>query len=412
MHVLTLSWEYPPKIVGGIARVVHDLTKEMVRQGVEVTVITCGAHDLPEYEQDGKLHIYRVLPYPIEHYDFLQWVTHLNLAMAEKAARLVASGASFDMIHAHDWITAYSSKVLKGMLNCPLVSTIHATEWGRNDGLHNDLQRYISNVEWYLAYESARVIVNSRYMENQLGGIFQLPQDKIRIVPNGVDASMFQSDPLPTEFKCKYAQEDEKVLFYVGRLVQEKGVHLILEAIPIIAAAYPRFKVIIAGKGPGLEPLRRMATQMGIDDRIYFTGFIDDDERNRLYRIADAAIFPSLYEPFGIVALEGMAARVPVVVADTGGLRETVDNGVDGLKFEAGSSADLSEKLLYLLNHPEEMQKMGNKGYEKVMKHFNWCMLTEKILGIYSEVLTHNIPSVEETYKKGWFDEGYHYGRW
>lgn len=401
MHLLTLSWEYPPKIVGGIARVVHDLTKAMAVQDMHVTVVTVGDAAHESCLENNRLQICRVAPYAIEHYDFLQWVTHLNLSLLEKAASLAFSGSRFDLIHAHDWITAYSALVLKGLLQAPLVSTIHATEWGRNQGLHNDLQRYISNVEWHLTYESSRVIVNSHYMEHQLRGIFGLPSDKIRVIPNGVDAAAFVCPPTEPSFKTQYAAQHEQIVFALGRLVPEKGFHTLLEAVPKLAASVPNLKVVIAGKGPELEALKAKAESLAILHKVYFTGFIDDAERNRLLSIADAAVFPSLYEPFGIVALEAMAARVPVVVSDTGGLRETVDHGVDGLKFSPGDPEDLADQLQRVLTHRAWAASLARRGYDKAVGTYNWPRLAQQTLGIYSEVLQHTKVSEIPKMQKG-----------
>ena len=121
------------------------------------------------------------------------------------------------------------------------------------------------------------------------------------------------------EFRRQYAAPDEKMVFFIGRLVTEKGVGVLIEAVPIILSRYPNCKFVVAGKGPALDYLMRRARELGVYERIYFTGFVDDAVRNNLYHVADVAVFPSLYEPFGIVALEAMAAQVPVVVSNVGG---------------------------------------------------------------------------------------------
>jgi glycosyltransferase involved in cell wall biosynthesis len=271
-----------------------------------------------------------------------------------------------------------------------LISTIHATEFGRNNGLHNDTQRYISNVEWWLTYESWRVICNSKYMENQLMSFFQLPLDKIRMIPNGVQIENFQTKAVDKEFKTNYSSYDEKLVFYVGRLVQEKGVHILIQAIPHVLRQYNNVKFVISGTGPYADHLKKMAIDLGINNKIYFTGFIDDDTRNKLFKISDTAVFPSLYEPFGIVALEGMAAQVPVIVSDTGGLREIVNHGKDGMKFTCGSSEDLAAQIVTLLRNPQMAARIALSGLKKVKELYNWELISEHTLEVYKEVLKQN----------------------
>ncbi|MBE3101169.1 MAG: glycosyltransferase family 4 protein [Firmicutes bacterium] len=411
MKILTLSWEYPPRIVGGIARVVYDLTQEMSQKGIDNYILTCGEEGLRKQESRKNLNIYRVNPYNIEGYDFIQWVYHLNMAMVEKAVQLYMEGIRFDIIHVHDWITAFCGRTLKGIFKIPLVSTIHATEFGRNSGLHNDMQKYISNIEWWLTYESNRVIVNSRFMENQLTGFFQLQKDKISIVHNGVRVEDFASNDPSQQFRGKYAAENEKIIFHIGRIVQEKGLQVLIDAIPLLLKDFQAFKVVIAGKGPFLDTIKKHAAELGIEDKIYFTGFIDDATRNMLFRASDAAVFPSLYEPFGIVALEGMAARIPVVVSDTGGLRETIEQEKDGLKFSSGSSKDLAAKLLYVLKNPEQSKKMAENGYKKVKNSYSWSDISDRVICIYNEVLNNTNNPLVINLQKGWLNEGHHYGR-
>lgn len=184
MKILMLTWEYPPRIVGGIARVVHDLSHRLIKDGHEVTVVTYKEGDLPEYENDKGVEVYRVENFMIHPTNFIEWVLQLNFNMAAKATELMNKNGKFDVIHAHDWLTASSAKMLKQSFNIPLVATIHATEAGRNSGIHDETQRYINDTEWMLTYEATEVIVNSNFMKGHVQGLFGLPFDKINVVPN------------------------------------------------------------------------------------------------------------------------------------------------------------------------------------------------------------------------------------
>ncbi|OPY57314.1 MAG: Glycogen synthase [Pelotomaculum sp. PtaU1.Bin035] len=385
MRVLMLSWEYPPKSVGGLAQHVYDLTNAMVENGVDVHLITSGGQGTPFFENVHGVKVYRVEPYQVSSHDFVTWVAQFNIALLERAISLLDDLGEIHVLHAHDWLVAYAARALKHAWKKPLVATIHATEYGRNQGLHNDIQRHISDIEWWLTYESWRVICCSHYMEGELRNIFQVPQDKITVIPNGVDHTNFKVRETSAQ-RSDYAAPDEKIVFYVGRLVREKGVQVLLDAAPEILTHHPQTKFVIAGKGPFMDSLRRQAMMLGIANRVYFTGYINDVVRNNLYSWADVAVFPSLYEPFGIVALESMAARTPVVVADSGGLAEIVNHGLDGLKAYTGDSHSLAQNILAILKQPGLGNKLKENAYRRALNEFNWRKIAWQTASVYREV--------------------------
>lgn len=390
MRILMLSWEYPPRIVGGISRVVHDLAQKLGQQGNEVHIVTCREVGTPDEEKDKYVFVHRVGIYEINTCNFVDWVLQLNYALIERSIKLLNSEGHFDVIHAHDWVVAFTARVLKNSYRIPLVSTIHATESGRNWGIHNDTQRYINNVEWWLTYESWKVVVNSGYMYNEVRRLFDLPADKIRVIPNGVDLGKFNSIDRDMNFRRKYAADNEKIIFFIGRLVNEKGAHVLLDAMPKVIVNYYDVKLVIAGKGPQMDFLKEKSALLGISHKVYFTGYISDEELGRLYKCVDIAVFPSLYEPFGIVALEGMVADVPVVVSDTGGLGEIVEHGVDGMKAYVGNANSLADSILEILHNPEKADKMKKKAYDKIISTYNWDVISNKMMKTYEEVLIEN----------------------
>ncbi|ABO50845.1 glycosyl transferase, group 1 [Desulforamulus reducens MI-1] len=387
MRVVTFSWEYPPLSVGGLAQHVYDLTIAMARQDVDLHVITCGSPDTPDYEKIQGVHVYRVTSFKVSSPDFVTWVMQLNMAMIERFITLFHELEQVDIIHAHDWLVAYAAKVCKHSHKIPLISTIHATEWGRNNGLHNDIQRHISDIEWWLTYESWRVICCSEYMQGQLTHIFQLPVDKINIIPNGVEPTNFKFDPKTPVKRDTFANPHEKIVYYVGRLVPEKGVQVLLEAVPKILHYHPNTKFVIAGKGSFEGELKHKAVQIGISDKIYFTGYVNDMTRNSLYHYADVAVFPSLYEPFGIVALEAMAAQTPVVVSDNGGLGEIVQHGFNGMKSYTGNANSLADSILHCLMDNNSARQMKERAYNDVIKKYNWQGIAKQTRQVYQEII-------------------------
>ncbi|MDA8333541.1 MAG: glycosyltransferase family 4 protein [Peptococcaceae bacterium] len=394
MKVLMFSREFPPQKVGGLAQHVYDLSRFLARRRLEVHLFTGGGAQAPAYERVEGVHVHRTTPYQVSATDFAAGVIQFNVALLERVMSQFQGPEGFDVIHGHDWLVAYAAKALKHAWRLPLVATIHATEWGRNNGLHNALQRHISDVEWWLAYEAWRVICCSRYMEDEVRRVFQVPADKIVVIANGVERQRFAVVP-ETLRRDDYAAPDEEIVFCAGRLVREKGVQVLLSAAPRIFAGYPRTKLVIAGSGPFEPELRHLAAHLGIGHRVYFTGHLDETRLKQFLRWAAVAVFPSLYEPFGIVALEAMAAQTPVVVSDTGGLSEIVRHGVDGLKFNTGKPESLADTVMALLNNRSLGRRLIQEAHRRLAADYNWDTLAGRTAQVYREV-------VAESRKQAW----------
>lgn len=396
MKILMLTWEYPPRIVGGIARVVHDLSHRLIKDGHEVTVITYKEDNLPEYENDKGVEVYRVENYMIHPTNFIEWILQLNFNMAEKATQLINEKGKFDVIHAHDWLTTSSAKMLKQSFNIPLVATIHATESGRNSGIHDETQRYINDTEWMLTYEATEVIVNSNYMKGHVQGLFGLPFDKINVIPNGINLTNFNGIERDYNFRRQYAMDNEKIILYVGRLVYEKGIQHLISAMPKILNGYNDAKLVIAGKGGMLDELKAQVEYMGLSNKVYFTGYLNAKQVQKIYKCADIAVFPSTYEPFGIVALEAMLAGVPTVVSDIGGLNEIIDHGINGMKSYAGNPNSIADSVLSLLYDGQLSTSVSKKAKQKVKEEFNWTKIAQDTHYIYEKAICKTVAEKQK----------------
>ncbi|MBS1990630.1 MAG: glycosyltransferase family 4 protein [Cyanobacteria bacterium SZAS LIN-2] len=385
-RVLMLSWEYPPRIIGGLARVVWALSQELAKMGLEVHVVTADHPGEPEHSIDaGGVHVHRVKTQTDTTPDFLTWVNRLNFGLLQYAIQIHRQ-TPFDIIHAHDWMVTDAAWVMKSGFGIPFVATMHATESGRMHGTHNDLQRYIHQMEWRLTFEAWEVIVNSHAMHSELQHLFKMPADKIVIVPNGTDPSVFDFEFDPRTMRNNYAWEHEQIVLYVGRMVREKGVQVLLDAAPRVLSERPGTQFLLVGTGYYLEDLKRQAAALGISDNTHFLGYVGDEELKRLYKCANAVCIPSLYEPFGIVALEGMAAQVPVVTTDVGGLRDFVEHMVTGVTTYAGDPASLAWGLLQVLRNPELAQRLKETGYDKVQHIYNWKVIARRTYEVYEKV--------------------------
>jgi glycosyltransferase involved in cell wall biosynthesis len=390
MYVLQLSWEYPPHIVGGLGRHVAELSPALARAGARVSVVTPHLRDGAfASTRRPRMHVLRVPPPVMAGYDFPTFVAQTGRALEQAAIALVGSGRRPDIVHAHDWLTAEAAIALKHRWRVPLLATIHATERGRGrGGLDGNGAQAINDIEWRLSYEAWRVIVCSRFMAGQIADYFSAPADKIDVVANGVRVTRgpFDGPAERAAFRARFVGPDEARVFSVGRVVFEKGLHVLVEAWRTVAAAAPA-RLVIAGTGEYLEQLKAQAAALGLDGRILFTGFIDDADRDRLYHAADVAVFPSLYEPFGIVALEACAARCPVVVSAAGGLAEVIDLGVTGLVVPVGDSPALAESVLACLRDPAGAQARAELALRMVRSRYTWGQIAAATMAVYRRVL-------------------------
>ena len=392
-----LTWEYPPRVVGGISKVVYDLSHKMVKEGNEVTVITYKEGDnVKYYENDKGVEVYRVDNYMIRPNNFIDWIMQLNFNMITKVNEIINKNGKFDVIHAHDWLVAYSAKSIKESYNIPLISTIHATESGRNSGIHDETQRYINDSEWMLTYESSEVIVNSNYMKNEVQRLFGLPYDKINVIPNGVNLQLFSNVNIDYDFRRQYAMDNEKIILYVGRLVYEKGIQNLIAAMPKVLDRYHDSKLIICGRGGMIDELREQVKYLGIENKVYFAGYCDSKKMQKMYKCADVAVFPSTYEPFGIVAIESMLSGTPTIVSDVGGLNEIIEHGVTGMKSYAGNANSIADSVLSLLFDPKLCANISQNAIKKVRENYNWSKITDSTYYVYQLAIGKTVQEKEE----------------
>ncbi|PNJ90605.1 glycoside hydrolase [Cylindrospermopsis raciborskii C04] len=386
MKILVLSWEFPPRIVGGIARHVGELYPELVKLGHEIHLITPDVKQASPYEVVEGIYVHRV---PVAHsHDFFHWVVNLNLSMGHYGGKLIKEGY-FDIIHAHDWLVGDAAIALKHNFKIPLVATIHATEYGRCNGIHNDIQNYVHSKENELAYNAWRIIVCTKYMQKEVTRALQSPPDKIDIIYNGIrpEKKRHHRDFHAQNFRRQFAADHEKIVYYVGRITHEKGIPVLLNAAPQILwemGGYVKFVIIGGGN---TDHLKQQAWDLGIWDKCYFTGFLSDDYLDKFQTLADCAVFPSLYEPFGIVALESFAARVPVIVSDTGGFPEVIEHTKTGIITQVNNPRSLARGILEVLKNPGYGKWLVDNAYQELERRFCWTELAQKTVTVYEKVL-------------------------
>jgi len=388
MRVLVLSWEYPPLIEGGLARHVRKLAEQLVVQGVDVHVLARGLDDSPaEEELDGVMvHRVREPERPSDLGEFVAWIEHMNADMLAAGVE-VGDRWDFDLVHGHDWLVAVAGDHLANRFRCPLVVTVHATEYGRHQGwVDKHPQSHIHGVEEWMTNRADRVIACSSYMREHVADIYGLGEERIAVIPNGIDpADLVPVDDLD-ELRARFAAPDERLVLLVGRLVYEKGFQLALEALPGLIERVGNVRFLVAGSGTAEQELREQATRLGLDPHGTFLGWIGDDVLHSLYRIADLTVVPSIYEPFGLVALEAMASGCPCLVADTGGLREVVPNDDVGLRFHSRDPDSLGQMAERLLTDSELRDRLVAEASEHVLT-FDWADVARRTREVYAELV-------------------------
>lgn len=391
LRVLMFSWEYPPHVNGGLGNHVKFLVPALAELGLDLHVVTPrlnGAEPVEVLEPGFTVHRVKLADW--QSGDIVTDVYEANSRMTGYTEYLIGDHGPFDVIHAHDWLVALSAFHFKHEYKWPLVATVHATERGRYGGAVNGpLSAAIDRFEWQLCYETWRIIVTSQFMVEQLWNYWRVPADKLDIIPNGVDLADHRRfiDHDLREFRRQYATDDEQIVFHIGRLVHEKGAHTLIQAAPKILSEFPHARVLIAGRGPLRSELERMVLDLGVSDRVDILGFISTADRDRLYQVADVAVFPSLYEPFGIVALEAMAAGTPVVASNVGGFAEMVDSHETGLLHASGDPDSLAWAVQEVLRNSQAAHAWCRNALEELRTVFSWTHVAEETVDVYERVV-------------------------
>jgi glycosyltransferase involved in cell wall biosynthesis len=377
-----LSWEFPPRIVGGIARHCFGLAKGLVEMGHNVHIVTLDFPGSPLYENRNGINIHRV-KIELGHPNFITWTFIFNHFLEKKIAHL-SQDIKFDIIHIHDWLTAPAGIASKNYLNKPLISTVHSLEIGRVQELRSPDSYMIDGLEWWMTYESSKIILCSNSMRTELNDHFNIPKEKVTVIPNAIDPYVYDKYIDTKKIKNNYGIEDKsKLVLFVGRLVPQKGVEYLIDAVPLVTNRSVYFYII--GDGWSRSILEKLALSKKQGDRIRFLGFIPDTERIELTKSADVLVVPSIYEPFGIVALEGMAAGVPVIASNIGGLSEIIEHDKTGVLVYSKNPESIAWGINKVLYNNEYSRSIIQNAKKKVIEVYSWKAIAKKTIELYQE---------------------------
>ena len=380
MRVLLLTREFPPASIGGVAAHVDGLAGALARAGHEVTVYGVDDEgDLPttSVTADGAL-VKRArtdLPWLPEDDDVLRIASANNqitgLAALDRDWRP-------DVVHAHDWHTAWAGDTLSTLFGAPLIATFHSTERGRHGGhVPEGPSSAINAVEAWLAHRSDAQICCSRFMMREL--LEGLDPGNVRLIPNGVD---------PRVWRPTANVERESLVLAWGRVQYEKGFQVLAQAMAMLRGRVPGLRCVIAGRGSYLPELQSQVDIEGVSDLVNLAGFVSDDELRSLLHRAGCVVIPSLYEPFGIVALEALAAEAPTVAARTGGLAEIIEGTDAALLFEPGNARLLADAIERVLTDRALATEMQARGRDVLISRFSWDAIAASTLEVYEQVIS------------------------
>ena len=415
MKIAVLVYEYPPKIVGGLGTYATEITRKFVLLDHDVTVFTMNDDEgsLPTREIWRGIEIHRPIHIDISDSlpdvvaeDVKKWgrglqffskVLMYNYLSASKLINeLVRKDEfKFDIVVAHDWLSIIAGIAIKRELNLPLVFHVHSTEKGRTLGNGSEV---ISNLELRGGKTADMVITVSNAMKEELRKL-GFPEEKIRVCYNGVDPEKYSPERISKEDIARVRQryglkEDDLMIFFIGRLVWVKGVDKLVMAMPHILNEVPNAKLVIVGVGDMRGYLEKLVENLRIQENVKFRfEFIPEEERILHYAACDVAVFPSLYEPFGIVTLEAMSMEKPVVVGARGvsGMREiVVPSGPEqcGFHINPYDPKDIAWGIVNSIKDPAVKERLGKNGRKRVLENFTWDIIAKKTIELYEELVS------------------------
>ena len=379
-------------VIGGLGRHVHHLATALAEAGHEVVVLSrrpSGTDPSSHPSCDEMSEGVRVVAAAQDPHEFdfgtdmMAWTLAMGHSMVRAGLALKPRGRNTttswrpDVVHAHDWLVAHPAIALAEHFDVPLVSTIHATEAGRHSGwVSGSISRQVHAVESWLVHESDSLITCSASMGDEITELFGPGLSESRVIRNGIDAGLWPFAP-------RKDRRGPARLLYLGRLEYEKGVHDAIAALPRIRRSHPGTTLIIAGDGTQEDWLREQARKYKVLKAIHFVGRVDHEELVALLHDCDAAVLPSHYEPFGIVALEAAATGAPLVTSNVGGLGEAVLDGETGISFPPRDVAALATAVRSVLDDPFAAQRRAVAARRRLNSDFDWHTVAAETAEVY-----------------------------
>jgi|GEM_PF-114349 len=384
MRIGMVSWEslYSVK-VGGVAPHVSELSEALARRGHEVHVFTRRG-DFGPYDEINGVHYQRVDSNISG--DIVYQMDRMCDAIHDRFGYVQKLFGKFDIMHGHDWHPVTALDKIKASYGIPYVITLHSTEWGRcgNNFSYDGIPREVAHREWLGGYESARVITTTQRMKDELMWLYQIPNEKMEIIPNGIVIGSVRRNVDPGQVKEKYGIHPlTPVVLFCGRMGYQKGPDILVEAIPQILDKRWDVEFVFIGDGSMKQYCEDKARELGVDESCHFLGYCPSTLKEEWMNACDIICIPSRNEPFGIVVLEGWDAAKPVIAT---GAVSIIKNFEDGLLAYIEPQS-IAWCLNRMLENPEERERLSLAGRERVECDFTWDRIARMTEEVYSSVL-------------------------
>lgn len=379
MKVAMVGWEYPPFQTGGLAVHCYELTHALAAKGVKVDFY------MPRTDSEVVVQDRNIRIIPVAHARFGAYITrqaygpeffsNVHAFNNEAAERIARSDRRerYDLIHHHDWMTAFAAMKAKYAMGKPMVSTFHSTEFDRAGMWPNE---YILNTEKQALANADRVITVSNYMKGRLVEKLGADEKKIRVIYNAIDAGEFKK-------RWDVTHGKERIILFLGRLAEQKGPAQFLHAAKLVAERERNVRFVIAGTGEMLGYLINLAISLGIGGKVTFIGYLPDEQKRYVYAKSDVYVMPSVSEPFGITALEAMASGTPVLLSKTSGAAEITPHR---LTVDFWDVNGMAEKIIALLRYKVLSETLAKEEFADVV-NLTWDKIAEQTIGVYEEVM-------------------------
>ena len=401
------GWEFPPFNSGGLGTACYGLTKGLAHHNTDVTFILPKAPEEAQGEHvkllvANNLEVKNIKVkevdsliteyvdseiYDEKYAEILRHVRkdgdngkdiiygkdlHSEAWRYGEVAKTIAKHEDHDVIHAHDWLTYQAGINAKKQSGKPLVVHVHATEFDRTGG--HKINQYVYDIEKEGMEQADKVVTVSNYTKDMVMKHYGIDPSKIEVVHNAVEF---------TDYKKDISETNDKMVLFLGRITIQKGPDWFLYAARKVLDKVPNAKFIIAGSGD-MEPIIiQKAAELGMADRVLFSGFLRGDDIDKAYAMADLYVMPSVSEPFGITPLEAMRNGTPTLISKQSGVSEVVTHC---LKADFWDVDEMAEKMIGVLEHAPLKEVLSENGGKEVLK-FSWNEPAKKCMDIYKEVV-------------------------
>ena len=388
MRVAVFAWESLHSVaLGGLGVHATEMAAALERRGHELHVFTRRGPGQGTYDRIDGVHYHRV-DHGISD-NFVESMDWMCKAMVHRFSEVTNLIGKFELVNCHDWMTANCIPYVWQGFGTPSVLTMHSTEYGRDGNqLHDGYAQWIRDTEAAGCYSAGTIIAVSAFLASELQRFYAVPHGKIHVVPNGVAYHHFDGyvDPAGVKGRFGIAPLDATV-FAAGRASYQKGMDLLVEAVPLVLGYFPATKFIISGSGPEMGALVHRANELGVAHAIRFCGSLSRGDYADVMRAIDIVALPSRNEPFGIVALEAWAAGKPVVATSAGGPSEFIWHDVNGFLVDTCPHG-LAHGIGSLLADHDHCRALGRNGRIAVEQKYNWDVVAGYTEGVFNRALS------------------------